>query len=168
MMFVTISLPDQAELHHNCDRFLVILGFFNYDMVLIGGNVIDIPIANIKLVDIFLYQHPIEWYKSVYGNIDVYVLDYLENIFLEGLDGVNLLMGKRFLMLKSIVPLEILMGDLVRNHKWWVVSGIMGRYVWFPAGVGNVFIGDKENNQWAIVSYAVFHCFHGILEYEMV
>ena len=146
MMFVAIFLPHQAELHHNCDRFLVILGVLNDDMLLIGGNVIDIPIANIKLVDIFLYQHPIEWYKSVYENVDVYVLDCLENMFLEGPDGVNLVLGKHFLMLKSIVPLGRLMGDLVGNHKWWVVSGIMGRYVCIPAGMGNVFIGDEENN----------------------
>ena len=146
MIFVVIFLPDQAELHHNCDRFLVILGVLNDDMVLIGGNVIDIPIANIKLVDIFLYQHPIEWYKSIYGNVDVYVLDCLENIFPEGPDGVNLVLGKRFFMLKIIVPLGRLMGDIFGNNKWWVVSGIMGRYVCFPAGMENVFIGDEENN----------------------
>ena len=57
---MAVFLPDQAELHHKCDRFLVILGVLNDDMVLIGGNVIDIPIANIKLVYIFLYQDPIE------------------------------------------------------------------------------------------------------------
>ena len=85
MLFVAIFLSDQAELHHNCDRFLVILGVFHYDLVLIGGNAIDIPVANIKLVGIFLYQYPIEWYKSISANVDVYVLDCLDNIFLEGL-----------------------------------------------------------------------------------
>ena len=60
ILFVAIFLPDQAELHHNCDRFLIILGVLNDGMVLLGGNVIDIPIANIKLVYTFLYQHPIE------------------------------------------------------------------------------------------------------------